>query len=176
MTMVAERTSQSVVASYKSHEDAEEAVRQLQHSGIPMPQISLIGKDWRAREDVQGYYQPADAVREGAGTGAWFGGIFGLFLGFGLFVFPIAGALIVLGPLAGFIAGAIGGTGVGALIGALVSLGIPKEQAIKYQTRLEAGEWLVIVHGGNDDIQKAHLTLQNSGHVELQMHDTSAPS
>jgi uncharacterized membrane protein len=59
------------------------------------------------REDIQGYYRPSDAALEVAGLGAWVGGLFGLLMGFGLFVLPIAGTLIVLGALAGLIAGAI---------------------------------------------------------------------
>jgi hypothetical protein len=159
-----------VVAVYQTHSQAEDAVRLLTRSGVRIRQISIIGKDWRAREDIQGYYQPADAVKEGAGTGAWVGGIFGMLLGFGLFLVPVAGTIIVLGPLAGLIAGAVGGAGVGALVGGLVSVGIPREQALKYQVRLEAGEFLVIVHGSRDEIDRAHDVLNTSNQVDLQVH------
>ncbi len=166
--------NQAVVAVYKSHNEAEEAVRQLQKAGVPMNQVSIIGKDWQAREDVQGYYRPADVIKEGAGTGAWFGGLFGLLLGFGLFVVPVAGTLIVLGPLSGLIAGALGGAGIGALAGGLMSLGIPKDQALKYQTRLEAGEFLVIVHGTEADVARGREVLQTSGHTDLDTHIAAA--
>ncbi len=78
-----------------------------------MQKISIIGRNFELREDVQGYYRPSDAALEGAGFGAWMGGLFGLLMGFGMFVFPIAGTLIVLGPLAGMIAGAVSGAGFG---------------------------------------------------------------
>src|SRR5262245_44273561 len=107
--------NQTVVAVYRTHQDAEAAVRELANSGVPMKQVSIIGRDWQIREDIQGFYHSSDAIREGAGTGAWFGGLFGLFMGFGLFLIPVAGTLIVLGPLSGLIAGAIGGAGVGAI-------------------------------------------------------------
>ena len=53
-----------------------------------MNHISIIGRDWQMREDVQGFYRPDDAMTEGAKQGAWFGGFFGLFMGMGMFVFP----------------------------------------------------------------------------------------
>lgn len=44
-------------------------------------------------------------------------------MGMGMFIFPIAGTLIVLGPLSGFIAGAIGGAGIVAVSMALPTIG-----------------------------------------------------
>ena len=145
----------SIVAIYKTHQEAEEAVRELERAGIPIKKISIIGRDFQLREDVQGYYRPSDAAKEGAGFGAWSGGLFGLLMGFGLFVLPIAGTVVVLGPLAGLIAGAIGGAGIGALINALIALGMSKEQALKYQARLQAGEFLVTVIGTSEEIERA---------------------
>ena len=78
--------------------------------GIADARISIVGRNFETREDVQGFYQPSDAALAGATQGAWFGGIFGLMMGaMGFFVLPAVGALMVLGPLSGFIAGAVGG-------------------------------------------------------------------
>ena len=165
---------QSVVASYKSHSDAEAAVRQLQGSGVPMKEISIIGRDWQLREDVQGFYQPGDAIKAGATEGAWFGGIFGLFMGMGMFFLPIAGAVFVLGPLGGLIAGAIGGAGLGALVSGLMTLGVPKEQALKYQERLQAGEFLVVVQGDSAEVTHAETVLQGTSNTGLALHDRAA--
>ena len=158
----------SVIAIYKSHEEAEEAVRKLEQGGIPINKISIIGRDFQLREDVQGYYRPSDAAKEGAGFGAWFGGLFGLLMGFGFFVFPIAGTLVVLGPMAGMIAGAIGGAGLGALMNALMALGISKEQALKYQARLQAGEFLVSVVGTPEEVERAQMLLAGKGELEIE--------
>src|ERR1700739_4018215 len=64
--IMSESMNQSVVASYGTHDDAEEAVRRLQKAGVTMNHISIIGRDWQMREDVQGFYHPADAMKEGA--------------------------------------------------------------------------------------------------------------
>ncbi|MEO7719792.1 MAG: general stress protein [Capsulimonas sp.] len=167
-------SSQSVVAIYRSHIDAEEAVRRLAADGLPVETISIIGRNFESHEDVQGFYRPADAAIAGAGDGAWFGGIFGLMLGaMGFFIVPALGAFMVMGPLSGMIAGAIGGAGVGALINGLIALGIPKDQALKYQERLQAGEFLVVVHGNANEVSRAHEVLHGGLHTHLETHGST---
>jgi hypothetical protein len=161
----------AVVATYLTHDAAEAAVRRLSEGGLPITQISIIGRHFETHEDVQGFYRPEDAALAGAGQGAWFGGLFGLMMGaMGFFVFPLVGAMMVLGPLSGMIAGAIGGAGVGALINGLVASGVPRDQALKYQDRLQAGEFLVIVHGGSDETMRAHQILEGTAQTHLQTH------
>lgn len=162
---------QAVVATYLTHADAEAAVRLLAADGFPINQISIIGRHFETRQDIQGFYRPADAALDGAGQGAWYGGLFGLLLGaMGFFVMPAVGALLVLGPLSGMIAGAIGGAGVGALINGLVASGVPRDQALKYQERLQAGEFLVIVHGSADETVRANQILKGTAQTQLQTH------
>ena len=162
---------QAVAVGYPSHSDAETAVRLLAKNGLAMDKISIIGRNFQTREDVEGFYRPADAAREGAQAGAWFGGLFGLMLGTGLFILPVIGPILVLGPFAGLIAGAIGGAGVGALINGLVSLGVPPDQAIKYQERIQAGEFLVVVHGASTaETEHACSLLQGTNETYLQTH------
>ena len=167
---MSEILNQAVVATYGTHSEAEEAVLLLQSKGLPMNKISIIGRDWQLREDVQGFYQPGDAIKEGAQQGAWFGGIFGLFMGMGMFILPIAGAVIVLGPLGGLIAGAIGGAGLGALVSGLMTLGIPKDQAVKYQERLQAGEFLVVLQGTSEEAMRAQDVLLGTSHTSVAAH------
>ena len=162
---------QAVVASYRNHTDAEEAVRRLSAGGLPINQISIIGRNFETHEDIQGFYRPADAALEGAEQGAWFGGIFGLMLGaMGFFILPVVGGLMIIGPLAGLVAGAIGGAGVGALINGLVMMGIPQDQALKYQERLQAGEFLVVLHGSESETARAHEILHGTTETHLQTH------
>ena len=161
-----EYSTDPIVAVYHGHSEAEAAVRSLATAGIPVTQISIIGRDFELREDVQGFYRPADAAADGATSGAWFGGLFGLMLGaFGFFVFPLVGPIFVFGPLAGLIAGAIGGAGIGALINALVAAGIPHDQALKYQNHLQAGKFIVVVHGSPDQIESAKSVLGSAAQV-----------
>lgn len=166
-----------IVASFRNHATAEAAVRRLSAGGLPVQQISIIGRNFETHEDIQGFYRPADAALDGAGQGAWFGGLFGLALGaLGFFVLPLVGGVVILGPLAGMVAGAVSGAGVGALISGLVAMGIPKDQALKYQKRLQAGEFLVVLHGNAEETARAHELLHdnsdnsNNSALEIQKH------
>src|ERR1700723_785280 len=70
------KSMNSVVAVYRHHADAEDAVHRLEQAGIPIQKVSIIGRNFELREDVQGYYRPSDAALEGVGFGAWMGGAF----------------------------------------------------------------------------------------------------
>ena len=167
--------SQAVVASYLTHQEAETAVRRLSDGGVPMEHISIVGRNFETQDEVHGFYHPRDTALDGAGFGSWFGGIFGLMLGaVGFFVFPGVGAFAAIGPLSGLIAGAVGGAGVGALLNGLAAAGIRKEEALKYQDRLKAGEFLVVVHAVADETTRAHRILADTGQTDLQTHGADA--
>jgi hypothetical protein len=91
-----------------------------------------------------------------------------------LFIFPVAGPLIVLGPLAGLIAGAATGAGVGALVSGLMAMGVSKEEALIYKSRVEAGEFLVTVIGSPEEIETARDILEATGHVGVETHRKAA--
>jgi hypothetical protein len=94
-------------------------------------------------------------------------------MGFGFFVLPVAGPIVALGPIAGMIAGAIGGAGIGALVNTLVSMGMSRDQALKYEARLQAGEFLLTVVGTPEEIESARNLLQGTGEVDLQTFENS---
>ena len=77
--------------------------------------------------------------------------------------------------MAGLIAGAIGGAGIGALTSGLMTLGIPRDQAVKYQERLQAGEFLVVVHDATlDETTLAHQVLQATSNTSVASHGVQA--
>jgi hypothetical protein len=45
----------AVVAIYKSHIEAEAAIKQLQESGFDMRKLSIVGRDYHTDENVVGY-------------------------------------------------------------------------------------------------------------------------
>jgi hypothetical protein len=132
-----------------------------------MRAISLISRDFATQDEVQGFYHPADGV----GQGTWFGDIFGLVSGgMGYFILPEVGPLTVIGPLSGMIAGAIEGAGPSALVNGLVTAGIPHDQALKYQERILAGDFMVVLYGGAEETSRAHETLENTAQTHLWAH------
>jgi hypothetical protein len=46
--------NKAVVALYKSHAEAEAAVKELQHSGFDMTKLSIVGRDHHTDEYVVG--------------------------------------------------------------------------------------------------------------------------
>lgn len=164
----------SAVATYRSHSEAEDAVRLLHKGGIEPSAVSIVGRDFEMREDVQGFYRPSDRAAEGARGGGWVGGLFGLFAGVAFFVFPGFGPLFILGPLAGAIVGAAGGAGIGALLSGLMSLGMGKDSALRYQSHLQAGKFLVLVHGTEGDVARAKSILGASNHLGVDVYQRDA--
>jgi hypothetical protein len=159
---------------FPSHVEAEAAVLELQRAGFDMQKISIIGKDYQTSEHIRGFLTWKDTAKAGAGEagywGTFFGGLFGILTGVGLLFVPGVGPVIVAGHVAGVLAGwiegmIVGGVGAavaGGLVGALVGLGIPKEQALKYETEIKAGKFMIIVSGTNEEIDRAQQVLQNA--------------
>ena len=70
----------SVVAIYGTHSEAEEAVKELQRSGYDMKKMSIVGKDYHTDEHVVGYYNAGDRMKYWGKQGAFWGGIWGILL------------------------------------------------------------------------------------------------
>ena len=168
-----------IVHVFPTHVEAEKAVLLLQKAGFDMQKISIIAKDYQTTDHVRGFLSWKDTTKAGAGEGAYWGsfmgGLFGILTGAGLLFIPGMGQVIVAGPIVGVLAGwlegmIIGGAGaavVGGLAGALVGLGIPKEQALKYETEVKAGKFMVIASGTDLEFHRAQQILENANHDEL---------
>jgi len=63
----------SVVAIYETHSQAEEAVKELQRSGFDMKKMSIVGKDYHTDEHVVGYYNIGDRMKYWGKQGAFLG-------------------------------------------------------------------------------------------------------
>ncbi|MCC6512235.1 MAG: DUF1269 domain-containing protein [Pirellulaceae bacterium] len=124
-----------------------------------MDQLSIIGQDFKAIEKPIGFLTTGSAACDGARVGAWTGGFFGILVGAAFLIVPGLGPLVIVGPLAatllGGVEGAIAGSALGALAGALVSLGFSKNQAIRYESEIKAGKFLVTLKGDSEQIEKA---------------------
>lgn len=90
-----------------------------------------------------------------------------------LFV-PVVGHVIVLGPLAATLFGGLEGAvmvgGISALAGALMAVGIPKDSVLRYETALKADKFMLVVHGGGQEIMRAKELLQTSGLASFEHH------
>ena len=153
----------TVVAVYPKHTDAEAAIRELQRAGGDLKRLSIVGKDYHSEEDVVGYYNAGDRMKYWGKLGAFWGGIWSLLFGSAFFLIPGIGPLVVAGPLVQLIVSVLEGAvvvgGMSALGAGLFSLGIPKDSILQYETALKADEFLLVVHGSDEEVARAKEIL-----------------
>jgi Heat induced stress protein YflT len=151
------------VAMYETHDEAEAAVRMLERGGFDMTKLSIVGKDYQLEEGVVGYYTSGDRMKAWGKSGAFWGGILGLFTGSALFVIPGIGPILAAGPIVALIVGALEGAvvvgGLSAFGAGLYSLGIPEDAIIEYETQIKAGKFAVIANGTLDEVSKIEAAL-----------------
>ena len=149
----------SVVAVFETHEAAEAAIKQLQREGFDMKKLSIVGRDYHTEEHVVGYYNTGDRMKHWGQAGAFWGGFWGLLFGSAFFWLPVMGPILVAGPLvAAMVASLEAAVVVGGLsvVGAaLVSLGVPENSVLEYESELKTGKLLVIVHGTPAEVARA---------------------
>lgn len=168
-------TTDIAVAIYNSHQQAESAVKALQRAGFDMKRLSIIGKDYHTEEHVVGYVNTGDRLKFFGKFGAFWGGLAGMLFGSALLFIPVVGHIVVLGPLAATLAGglqgAVLGGGLSALAGGLIGIGIPKDSVLRYETAIKADKFMLIVHGGAQEIKRAHELLMTSGLASFDHHE-----
>jgi hypothetical protein len=170
----------AVVAIYKSHAEAETAVKELQQSGFDMKKLSIVGRDYHTDEHVVGYYHTGDRMKHWGKLGAFWGGIWGLLFGSAFFLIPGVGPLLIAGPLVSWIVGALEGAvvvgGLSALGAGLFGLGIPKDSILKYETAVKSGKYVVIAHGSDVETVHAREIINRTNPEALEAHQPSCAS
>jgi hypothetical protein len=165
----------SVVAVYGSHTDAESAVAKLSAASFDIRKISIIGKDYHTEENVVGYYTAGDRMKSWGGIGAFWGGIWGLLFGAGFFLIPGIGPVLVAGPFLAALIGALESAavvgGISAVTAGLVSLGIPKDSAVKYEAEIKADKFVMVVHGTAEELERARAILAETSPVSIERHE-----
>jgi hypothetical protein len=169
---------QSIVAVYDSHAAAEGAIKALLGAGIDTKELSIIGKDLQTEEHALGFYTANDRIKLWGGRGAFWGGLWGLLVGAGVFFIPGIGPLVVMGPLVGWIVGALEGAAVGGAAGvlaaALAGIGIPKDSIVSYEHEVKTGRFLVLARGSAASIETARAVLGATGATRLDTHASCA--
>jgi uncharacterized membrane protein len=164
----------SVVAIYDTHEQAEHAVKELQLAGVDMKSLSIAARDTHTDEHVVGYYNAGDRMKYWGKVGAFWGGFWGLLFGSALFAIPGIGPILVAGPLVAWIIAGLEGAavvgGVSAVGAGLVSIGIPKDSVLKYDVALKTDKFLLVVHGTPEAVAKAKDIIGGTEHSFYAVH------
>lgn len=132
---------------YETGDEAVRAVEELKAQGYRQEEISVVAKD---RDELNYVNEETDTKTEeglaaGAATGGILGGTAGLLAGIGALAIPGIGPVLAAGPIAATLAGAAAGAGTGGLAGALIGMGIPDEEASRYEGDVKEGKLLVLV-------------------------------
>ena len=167
----------SAVGLFSAHQDAENAVKELQRAGYDMKKLSVVGKDYHSEENVIGYYNTGDRIATWGKFGLFWGWLWGLLFGSAFLLIPGIGPVMVGGPLVSWIVGALELSvitgGLTAVGGALASIGIPKDSIIRYETALKADKFVLIVHGTLKEVEDAKSILLDNKADEASVHDQS---
>ena len=168
----------SVVAVYRTHTEADQAVKELQRGGVDLHKLSIVGKGYHTDEKVVGYYNTGDRMKYWGKMGAFWGGFWGLLFGSAFFMIPGIGPILVAGPLVAWIVGALEGAvvvgGLSALGAGLYSIGIPKDSIVKYETALKTDQFLLIAHGTAAEVAKAKDIIETTHPAECSLHSGEA--
>lgn len=179
------------VGTFSNHSDAEKALNELKDSGFAMNQVSIVGQDVN-HNSVAGANsadrlsdlednKADDGAKTGAVTGGTVGGLTGLLVGLGLVAIPAIGPVMLAGAgataLATTLAGGAIGAATGGILGGLIGLGIPEDRARTYSDRVDQGDYLVMVTGTDEEIQRAQSILSPRGINDWGVyHDSAADS
>jgi cation transport regulator ChaB len=168
----AERT---ISAVFREQKQVDDVIRRLLDRGVPRDHISVLGKNFQSETRISGFITKKDVILGGLKTGAIFGSLFGSFLslltGVGVLFIPFVGAIVAAGPISavllGAATGAIAGSAGAGLVSVFTALGMPEDQAAVYQTRLQAGEFLLMAEVPSDRVGEFQLLLESSGGEEI---------
>ncbi len=153
----------SVIAVFADHQGAQAAVKKLAAEGIEIKHLSVVGKGYHTDEKVTGFYNTGDRVKFWGKNGAFWGGLWGWFVGGVFITAPVVGPVVVVGFLAAAVVSAIEGAvvvgGLSALSAALYSIGIPKNSIVAYETDLKADRFLVLAKGPTEELARAKTLL-----------------
>jgi cation transport regulator ChaB len=176
----AERT---VSAVFKQQAQVDQVIQRLLERGVPRDYLSAMGKNFQSQTRIAGFISKRDVILGGLRTGAIWGSLFGSFLsllsGVGVLFVPFVGPLVAAGPigaaLLGAASGAIAGSAGAGLVSVFVALGMPEDKATIYQTRLEAGEFLVMAEVPTDRTGEFQLLMESAGGEEVHTSEKALP-
>ncbi len=167
----------SCITIFKTHQEAEQAIMELERAGFDMKKLSIVGKGYERKENVIGYYNGINRVKFWGKRGALWGGLWGMVFNPAFMCVPGAGSLTAGGllftTLGSGISTAIFTGGLTSLGAALYSIGVPRNSIINYETAVKMKKYLLIVNGTDDEIKYASDILKTDNEeVEVTVFTT----
>lgn len=150
--------------------DVEHALGELKTPGLPAAEIYIVAKYPECDtelEKVGNSNCARDEDREDVATGIVGGGILGAVVGclagLGMVAIPGVGLIVAAGTISTTLATTVAGAGIGIVSGGLISalayLQITSDQAKVVSDSCWQEQFLVIVHGTDDQVHRAESCL-----------------
>jgi uncharacterized membrane protein len=149
----------TITRSYDSYETAAEVVEDLEEAGISSSEMSVVGRDERAKDSN---------AAEGAGIGAGIGGAAGLLAGIGMLAIPGIGPVVAAGWLASTAAGAVAGAAAGGLVGSFTSAGVNEEEAHYYAETVRRGGTVVSVKAADEHAATIERIMDGASPIDRE--------
>lgn len=166
--------NKKIVGVFDTQEGAVRAIEGLKRQGYTSDEISVVGKNTDDIDEVTnetGTKAPETAAA-GAATGGLLGGATGLLAGLGLLAIPGVGPILAAGPIAATLTGAAVGAGAGGIVGGLIGLGIPEEEAERYNDYVNEGKILVLVDAHAERNRGVIDTFRTNNSLNSSTYDT----
>jgi len=159
----------ATIGVYDTHEKAVQAAKTLKEGGVPISNISLVGKAENIKDDI--HVKSVHLQEAGTSLGVVSGSVLGILTGVGIFAIPgfgfLYGAGALVGAMAGFDLGLVGG----GILAFLAKMGINTDQTETFNKHLNEGMTLVIAHGSEHEINNAKEILHtHDQHTSLETH------
>ena len=168
----------SLVAIFGEHSGAENAVRDLKKSGFDVKRLSIVGRDFQSDDNVVGFYSAGDRMKYWGKMGAFWGSLWGSLVGSAFLIIPGVGPVVLAGPVTSWTIGALEGAifvgGVSVLGAALVSVGIPRDKVLNYESAVKSGKFLLIAHGTAAEAGKVRNVLETTEAEVIDIHQVPA--
>jgi len=165
--------SRMITCLYDDYDGALETARDLEASGVPTADISMIANNANDRYAAPPSHETGAHAGTGAGVGSVLGGGVGLLAGLGMLAVPGIGPVVGLGWLAATAVGAVTGAAVGAatggMIGSLTEAGIPEAEAHVYAEGVRRGGTLLSVRAPNGLVQDVEAILYRHNPVDIHV-------
>src|ERR687897_332532 len=170
-------TNKTITAFFENYEDASDAVRRLEASGVPHRDISLVANNegerysTHANRTFDGTNHHDDHNADGAGTGATVGtlagGGAGLLAGLGMLAIPGLGPVVAAGWLVTTLVGAGAGAAAGGLLGSPLRARVSEAHAQVYEEGVRRGGTLVTVRADDAQVDRVVDILDDHGSVDI---------
>ncbi len=150
----------STVAIYDSHWTALNAIEVLKNKNFPSNQLSIIGR----AKIVKGLMRvkSKQALKNASeSVSIVLGSTLGILSRAGVLAVPGYGFILGAGAVRKVLDGFDAGIGKEGLVSLLTTIGIKKDEVVKYSENLNEGKFLVIAQGNDKEINNAKNILCN---------------